>query len=201
MDILGLIKFEEAAISGDVVLLQKLFEQVPNERKAILAGELLTTTAANGKMSTLKYLIEQGADVNIIGVNLDSGALHWAVHRNQQDCLKYLIECGADVNLRNQFGRTAIYDAIKKNNISIVKYLFDNGANLLNKDNWSYTPLEFAIMLRKNENSDSKINPTKNVTDYTGVITFLEKETIKAEQAVLEGVIDKNNDEQQMMKF
>lgn len=61
----------------------------------------LIRAAHNGHMQTVKFLVEQGANVNALDMG-DNSALHWAAMRGHVEIVKFLTEQGADKTLRNK---------------------------------------------------------------------------------------------------
>lgn len=85
-----------------------------------------------------KYLIEKGADLNVVGG--DGGTqINWAVHHDNVDFIKLMVEKGAKLNNRNQWGMTELHTAIWRGNIRVVEYLLDQGSdpNIKTKEGWT----------------------------------------------------------------
>ncbi len=61
----------------------------------------LIRAAHNGHYQTVKFLVEQGADVNALDMG-ESTALHWAAMRGHVEIVKYLLEAGSDKQVRNK---------------------------------------------------------------------------------------------------
>ena len=72
--------------------------------------------------SIIKYLIDQGADVNG-KMEYNVSALIKACEYGYTDIVKYLIEHGANINEKKENGKSAIMTACKYGNEDIVKYL------------------------------------------------------------------------------
>lgn len=90
-----------------------------------------------------KYLIENGADLNVVGG--DGGTqINWAVHHDNVDIVKMLIEKGAKLNIRNQWGMTELHTAIWRGNIHVVEYLLDHGSDPNIKTNEGWTAMHYA---------------------------------------------------------
>lgn len=71
-------------------------------RACLQMGESpLIRAAHNGHMQTVKFLVEQGANVNALDMG-DNSALHWAAMRGHVEIVKFLTEQGADKTLRNK---------------------------------------------------------------------------------------------------
>jgi hypothetical protein len=89
------------------------------------------------------YLIEKGADLNVVGG--DGGTqINWAVHHDNVDAVKTLIDSGAKLNIRNQWGMTELHTAIWRGNIHVVEYLLDHGSDPNIKTNEGWTAMHYA---------------------------------------------------------
>ncbi|KAL5331179.1 hypothetical protein ACEPPN_000708 [Leptodophora sp. 'Broadleaf-Isolate-01'] len=99
-------------------------------------GSALAAAAKRGNTKTVKYLIEQGADVNLplqtgyYGSALAAAAATAATGNTKT--VKYLVEQGADVNLPLQTGDygSALAAAAIYGNTETVKYLIEQGADV-----------------------------------------------------------------------
>ena len=87
------------------------------------SSDALHTTAENGRYQMVEYLINKGADVNVIGFQnsacvakaCEAGtALHFAVDANSVEVARLLIEKGADMEIPDADGRGAILRAMEK---------------------------------------------------------------------------------------
>lgn len=87
--------------------------------------------AEEGKMEMVKLLLDEGADINEIGIEHptdprfreDMGtALHRAVERGQEEVVGFLLERGADAGLKDPMGRTPVDLAKGKGNEKILKF-------------------------------------------------------------------------------
>lgn len=117
----------------------------------------LILASTYGRLEIIKYLVENGADVNkgkdhgsplSHAVNPSSGELNLEV-------VTYLVENGADVNTTaiNEMSGSAESVLMRANNLDTIKYLIDNGADI-NYSNEYESVLEHAIMLENKEKSD-----------------------------------------------
>src|SRR5690606_29157590 len=50
-------------------------------------------------------------------------SLHYAVITNHEEIVKFILELGADTNMRDSYGNTPLYYAVKNNNYNIVNLL------------------------------------------------------------------------------
>merc|ERR1711959_131805 len=67
----------------------------------VLMDTPLIRAAHNGHYQMVKFLIEQGADVNALDMG-ESTALHWSAMRGHVEIVKYLLEAGSDKQVRNK---------------------------------------------------------------------------------------------------
>ena len=84
--------------------------------------------------SAIQYLVENGAKVNCVDIDLQSVLMYACQHN--PSVIKYLVENGADINGLDKKNRTPLMYACKYNP-SAVQYLVENGAeiNCVNKKN------------------------------------------------------------------
>lgn len=114
----------------------------------------------------IKFLIENGADVNVQD-NEDNTPLLNAIQTNNLKIVKLLLENGAKVNVRNRDG---VYPVIKSSQIGdyeITQELIKAGANLNVKDFNYNTPLMTAVENSNNKLIDLLVN--KNVINVVDV--------------------------------
>jgi len=116
-------------------------DTTPQEEK----DQSLIEASENGHLEIVKYLLENGADVNQQVEIEGSGyeyedeeesiaysytALMDASENGHLEVVKYLIQNGADVNTKDFKGCTALAQASDKGHIEIVKLLIKNGADV-----------------------------------------------------------------------
>lgn len=75
------------------------------------------------------YLLEQGADVNVLGASGESPLMGVAAHNDLALCEKYL-QKGADIDLRSTTGWTAIDAAAYRDAPDAIQFLISKGAAL-----------------------------------------------------------------------
>lgn len=91
----------------------------------------LLQASCQGYHQIMVYLIEHGADVNVIGdvgFNCQLSPLHLACSYGFLDVVKLLIEHGADLNIKTNTGLPPI--GFSNNTSDIVGCLIDNGADV-----------------------------------------------------------------------
>ncbi len=135
----------EAAKTGDFQALKDILENNPSKihAKDEDGYTALHWAAIRAHWDIAKYLIEKGADLNVVGG--DGGTqINWAVHHDNVDIVKILIDKGARLNIRNQWGMTELHTAIWRGNIHVVEYLLDHGSNPNIKTNEGWTAMHYA---------------------------------------------------------
>lgn len=116
----------------DVDIVKSLVEHGANPRES----KPLLSAAMRGKLGTVTYLLEKGADVN--AGDTCYTALMWASGKSFE-ITKLLIEKGADVNKRTF--RTALIVAADSKQVETVKLLLDHGADVNAQDKYGCTAL------------------------------------------------------------
>ena len=103
---------------------------------------LLHLAVREQRLSVVKYLVLQGADVNVKG---GSGTTPLMLAASEKiEVVNFLVSKGADVNGKNDLGTTPIDIAAWSGNIEIVKRLVSVGADIHVKTNRGQTPLDSA---------------------------------------------------------
>ena len=91
--------------------------------------------ADKGHIEIVKFLLEKGANVNIID-NYGNTPLLWAIDKKHLEMVKLLIENGANLNVENNIGGTPLHIAVDKEHVGIARLLIINGVdiNKINKN-------------------------------------------------------------------
>ena len=76
----------------------------------------LNISCAEGNLSKVKKLVEQGVDIHI----LDGAPLRWAAYNGNLEVVKYLVERGADIHECDDY---ALKFAAASGHLEIVNYL------------------------------------------------------------------------------
>ncbi|CAM9316167.1 unnamed protein product [Scytosiphon promiscuus] len=104
---------------------------MPSARKRMELGEELGMAAKNGRLSTVKKLLAQGADkeipTEVMGMMMTP--LNAAAFTNNESCMRELIKAGADVNGRHNTGHTPLHCCAMEGQGEMMKELLDAGAN------------------------------------------------------------------------
>ncbi|KAH8804075.1 ankyrin repeat-containing domain protein [Flagelloscypha sp. PMI_526] len=98
----------------------------------------------------VRYLVERGANVNIIG-SCHGTPLYAAAEERSLDSVQYLVEQGAGVNFTCGGFGTALEAAARRRSLPIVQYLIEQGADANLTDGKHGTALQSAACARSLE--------------------------------------------------
>ncbi|CAM9745666.1 unnamed protein product [Ectocarpus sp. 13 AM-2016] len=146
-DLLGRTPLHRAAYMGQDVVVAVLTD-MPSTGKDILDYRELSplmVASQRGHLSTVKTLLNAGADVTIRPSHGNS-ALHLAARQGRVEVITAILEHGADVNDSDSTGLTALHAGCMSNQAGAVSVLLDAGADIDGK-NGAFTPLILAITL------------------------------------------------------
>ena len=87
-----------------------------------------------GHLDTVKWLLSEGADVNVKEIRHHNTALIFASQYGKIEVVKELLVAGADVDAREWYGFTALMWAASNGDIEIVKILLLAGADVNTRD-------------------------------------------------------------------
>ncbi len=109
--------------------------------------------AQQGRLDMLKFLYEQGFDVNYLAPNLGNdpwGVLMVAVQGRHLENIKFLVEHGATIDRATQSGWTALMIAAQSDYVEIIQYLHQQGAKINNiTTHDGLSPLMVAIQAKR----------------------------------------------------
>ena len=104
----------------------------------------LHSAAANGKLETVKALIELGADKNVKNIE-DQTPLHLAAANGHTEVAVALFKAGADIGaIEREHGQTPLHLAAANGHTETVKALIDAGVDKNAKNSYGSTLLHFA---------------------------------------------------------
>jgi len=120
---------EAVVRSSPVQVVQWLFSTRSASIDSVLtSGEtLLTFSARNSGLDTVRALVQAGAMVNAVSRD-GSTALIAASERNARDIVRFLLESGADANSVLESGDTLLVHAAGRGALDIVRALIEGGA-------------------------------------------------------------------------
>jgi len=94
-------------------------------------NERLILATGNGDISTVRDLLEKGANPNTTDDNSGWSALMWASWKGRADIVKLLLDNGAEVNAKKTTALiTALLVASRAGHAEVVKLLLDRGADV-----------------------------------------------------------------------
>jgi len=104
-------------------------------------------TLKTGGRLTSEYLINQGADVNIINKAVPHwSALHYTVLMDDAETCQMLVSAGANVNITDNSESTPLHIAGFDKNLELCQILISGGADLNFKDFKGKAPLHWAAL-------------------------------------------------------
>jgi ankyrin repeat protein len=118
--------FASAATAGSVHRMQLLHLAGANVNARSLGGTPLFLAAGEGRLNAVRYLLDEGADVNLRGRD-GTTALTEATFYGHQPVIKELLMRGADVNALSIDG-TPLDIAVSRNNLAVIDLLKHYGA-------------------------------------------------------------------------
>lgn len=119
-------KYCSACQVGDIVVVRELIESgVIDLGEDVDENNVsgLHWAAINNRLSVVKYLVEKGATIDLIGGELNATPLHWACRYGLVYIVDYLISKGADPTLKDGQGNNALHLAVQSSNIMLVIYV------------------------------------------------------------------------------
>lgn len=118
--------FASAATTGSVYRMQLLHLAGVNVNSRGASGPPLFLAAGEGKLNAVRYLLDEGADVNLRGEHGNT-ALTEATFYGHVSVIKELVMRGADVNVISTNG-TPLDIAVGRNNVAVIDLLKHYGA-------------------------------------------------------------------------
>ncbi|KAK3745897.1 hypothetical protein QZH41_017874 [Actinostola sp. cb2023] len=148
-----------------------------------------------GNERELRYLIDAGADINVID-NVGDTALMLAAENGKEEVARVLIDAGADINVTNNYGDTALMLAAENGKEEVIA-LIDAGADVNVTNNDGYTALMLAAEKGKDEvvralmKAGADINVT-NKYGYTALMIAAGNGKKEVARALIDGGADVN---------
>lgn len=104
---------------------------------------LLHWSLIRQKWDLVRFLIDQGANVNLQGTEGGS-PMHCAANHENIEIIDLLIKKGAQIDMKNLWGNTPLSLASQRGCNKTVQFLISKGADILAKSNEGWTPLHYA---------------------------------------------------------
>lgn len=140
----------QMAFRGDLCLLKASITDATLNEADDDGKTPLMSAAVCGWIHVLKYLLEQGAAVDIPD-HQQATALHQCCSIGKKAVAKLLIEYGASVDAIAEEGNTPLHYAVFGKHKDCVRLLLESGADLTIKNSDGLTPTDLAHKLRSNE--------------------------------------------------
>jgi ankyrin repeat protein len=121
-------RFRRTALTAALLLNPLMLSFAAPTVQAADADLRLPNAAMNRDVATVRALLADGADPNMMGA-YDTPALHWLVRVDDVDTTKLLLEAGADANGLTGLGISALSLAIENGSAAMTKLLLDHGAD------------------------------------------------------------------------
>ena len=118
--------FASAATSGSVHRMQLLHLAGANLNSSGVSGTPLFLAAGEGRLNAVRYLLDEGADVNLRGPRGET-ALTEATFYGHESVIKELLMRGGNLNAISVDG-TPMDIAVARNNVGIIDLLKHYGA-------------------------------------------------------------------------
>ena len=115
--------FLSAAGRGDLAYVKRCVRGGKSVNTRRWATTALHSAASEGHLEVVKYLVEQGADINATTSRYGWTVLHYAATWGQLAVVRYLVEQGADVNAKDSDGDTARGLAEMFGHTAVARYL------------------------------------------------------------------------------
>lgn len=119
----------EAAGNGNLALVKAMLKTgvVVDDREGEWDKTPLIAAAYNGKIGVVRFLLEQGADINLYDYKKDTALLNaaWGKHVK---IVELLLDAGADINQRNRYNWNALMQACVQSDYDTCKLLLERGS-------------------------------------------------------------------------
>lgn len=112
---------------------------------------MLCIATRNECFEKVKWLLDNGADINAVSQDRGYTAVMDAVWRKNYAITEYLIQKGADLNVISSDGQSILVLAVGNGNPKIVRILLENGADPDIKDSMGMSAREYANLFKRKE--------------------------------------------------
>lgn len=114
---------------GELEAVKKMAQKDKNllKGKNERGRSLIHIAAAKGHLNIVKFLVENGADVNLMEKIHNLRPLHFASRYGHLKVVMFLLEKGADLHAREKDNETALSYAVSSPSLDTVKFLVEKG--------------------------------------------------------------------------
>ncbi len=131
---------------GNTEAFRQMLDENPehiNFRMEDQGNSLLHLASFFGQQEMVAYLLEKGADVNLLN-DLQRNAAIFAIAGQHKDILEYLIKQGVSIHHTDDVDRNALHWCAIQGNAILAAQLVEKGADMHAVDNEKKTPLHWA---------------------------------------------------------
>ncbi|GFS44601.1 ankyrin-3 [Nephila pilipes] len=128
------------------IMLQNLGENITDRKRK--ASILLHEAALRGSLEIIKYLVDNGADVNTKN-HAGAKPVHIAAAKGYKDIVEYFLSSDIKVDDLGLNGWTLLHYASSEDQSEMCKFCIEKGANVNVTDNQGSTPLHVAAKMGK----------------------------------------------------
>jgi len=135
-----------------------------------------------GHLAIIKYLVDNGADINIQEPRAGWSPLHMAISEGKTDVVEYFINQGINWNMQTRYGETPLVLAFRKNknnsHLEIIKMLLIVGADITIEDVKGQNALYYA----EEQNNAELIKLLTDIQDAIDPPIMLDTVTVNRNQ-------------------
>jgi len=141
-----------AVVSNDIIKTKKALKNVENINQSLDMEDddniFFLAIKHKVDIEILRLLVDSGLDIDYAN-ELGVGILDEAINCGDLEFIKYLVEEKGlnPIVTKRKSGFTPLMQAVSYGFIDIVKYLLQNGADMEQKDNFGFTPKDYARKL------------------------------------------------------
>ncbi|MCH5291225.1 MAG: ankyrin repeat domain-containing protein [Treponema sp.] len=110
---------------------------------------LLSVATRNECMDKVRWLVECGADINVISADRGYSPVMDAVWRKNYEMVKFFIDNGANLDFISSDGQPLMVLAVGNGNVRIVELLLEHGANPDIADSMGMSARAYANLFKK----------------------------------------------------
>ena len=121
--------FASLGFDSPVPFLQDLLDRGADINSLAWTGTQLMRSARVGDQETVRWLLREGADINLQDDGGDT-ALHYAIEENAVEMVDLLLEYGADPEIYDETWGNALDNACRGGEITIAKLIIDSGMDI-----------------------------------------------------------------------
>ena len=112
---------------------------------------MLNIAVRTDKEEIVSWMIDNGADINVISEDRGYSPLMDAVWRGNEEITRFLIEHNANVNTISKEGQSNLVIAVGAGKIGIVSLLALAGADPDIKDSMGMSAYDYSVLFKKDE--------------------------------------------------